>query len=768
MSEIKQASVCYPPPFPLEGRLPRRIGQVQQNILRQSEQERGYHDALCLAAGRRVTPPCCKTLHISLFFDGTGNNLNNDLYESATPHPTNIARLFRATVGAGHAGGTGHHDRAQRLTDAPGTGNGQYFKYYMPGVGTPFAEVGDLNYSTAGLAGAYFGEERINWGLLMLIDALRRTLGLPRQDNMSLRAAVQAMGTLPGLESIKGQANRATVFHQQLKLIEQPLRLALAQPNPGASKLLGLKLYVYGFSRGAAAARAFVSWLNTLMRYRPYLKLGDLDIPLSVEYLGLLDTVASVGIADILPGADGHMSWADGNQELPGGGLVKRCLHLAAAFEQRLCFPLESIRRESGAYPVNSVEVIYPGVHSDLGGGYPPGDQGKAVGRDDRLLLSQIALHDVYADAFLHGAPLKVPPGSQPIGLRHELWRAMETSVEVEFGVSHELALRFNTWRQVTLGLPPVQQPLPTEQIERYQPLTSTTSLEQAARTQLGWITAWRIDRYAFASLKQAPFYRKASDTEAEDAARDKAKTQRNQNQAAVEKRRRQQLAIEREGRTPKRPLEPGVKDFDPDMGQTQLREAAEEFAAAYRDPDHLASSLSRVLPANMPPLVVLRIITADARVECRQMKAAGQARVGQLFPPPAGYRSHLDANTRGRVDEAANTHEPPGLLRALFDDQVHDSRAWFLYSLGREPMGSYFRERMVFFGEASRRELALNPETQAAMLAGNTPLPASNAALTTRPPVMDAQRLAEAHKAIDAHWEAYYARLGEVNDVEA
>ena len=151
------------------------------------------------------------------------------------------------------------------MTDAAGTGNGQYFKYYMPGVGTPFAEVGDLDFTAVGLAGAWFGEERINWGLLMLIDALRRTLGLPRLDNASLKASVAAMGTLPGLEFIKGQANRAAVFSKQLKAIEKPLRLALAQPNPGSSKLLGIKLYVFGFSRGASAARAFVSWLNELI-----------------------------------------------------------------------------------------------------------------------------------------------------------------------------------------------------------------------------------------------------------------------------------------------------------------------------------------------------------------------------------------------------------------------------------------------------------------------------------------------------------------------
>lgn len=764
MSEVSRASVCYPPPFPLEGRLPRRVEQVQQNILRQCEQERGYHDALCLAAGYRVTPPCCKTLHVSLFFDGTGNNLNDDFYLSAPRHPTNIARLFRASIGSGHAGGTGHNAQAKSLTDVPGIGNGQYFKYYMPGVGTPFAEVGDLNYSAAGLGAAWFGEERINWGLLMLVDALRRTLGQPRLDNASLKAAVQAMGTLPGLES-KGQANRAAVFSKQLKLIEQPLRLALAQPNPGSSKLLGIKLYVYGFSRGAAAARAFVSWLNVLMRYKPFLKLDDLEIPLSVEYLGLLDTVASVGIADIMPGADGHMGWADGNQELPGGGLVKRCLHLVAGHEQRLCFPLESIRRESGGYPVNSVEVIYPGVHSDVGGGYPPGDQGKAIGESDGMLLSQITLHELYADAFVYGAPLKVPKSALPLGKRHEVWRVLDLTGEVEFSVSPTVVNRFNSWRMLTLGLPPVSQPLCTEQIERYHPLTSSTTLEQAARTQLGWITAWRIDRYAFASLLQKTFYLQAKDTEADKTVREKAEATRNAKQADVEKRRREQLAEERSGRVAKKPLEPGVKDFDADMGQTQLREAAEEFGDAYRDPNHLSSGLSRILPANTPPLAVLRIITADARVEGRQMKAAGRARVSQLFPPPAGQHNHPNEKTRGAVDETANASQPAGLLRALFDDQVHDSRAWFLYSLGREWMGSYFRERMVFFGEASRRALALNREAQDAMLAGGTSLPTSRTTAASQPPVMDVQRITEAQHAIDAHWNAYLAKVSEVKN---
>jgi hypothetical protein len=528
MSEVKHAPVWYPPQFPLQGRLPTRAAQVHQNQHRQNSQEHDYHDALSIAAGRRVLPPCCKTVHISLFFDGTGNNLNNDLYLSNPKHPTNVARLFRASIGDGHAGGTTHGSSTARgLTDAPGTGNGQFFKYYMPGVGTPFTEVGDLDYYWMGLALASYGEERINWALMMILDALRRTLGQPRLDNTSLLAAVRAMGSLPGLEWATGSGNRLREFYKQFSALTRPLRIALQQHQPGQVKLLGLKLYVYGFSRGAAAARAFVSALNQLLaRATQSLRLLDLHLPVSVEYLGLLDTVASVGIADIIPGANGHMSWADGNQQLPAD-LVKRCLHLVASHEQRLCFPLESIRRTQGGYPANSVEVIYPGVHSDQGGGYPPGDQGKAIGRDDRLLLSQIALHDLYADAFAHGAPLKVPKAALSASMSREYWRVMDLEAEAEFAITPTLVNRFNAWRQVTLGLEPALPPLTLQQIEHYEPLLASDSLEQALQTQLGWITAWRIDRYGFASLIDTDFYREASDKEADPQVRKDAEYRR-------------------------------------------------------------------------------------------------------------------------------------------------------------------------------------------------------------------------------------------------
>ncbi len=750
MPAVTHAPIWYPPQFPVQGRLPTLPEQVELNISRQRQMEREYHGALSMAAGRVVSQPCCQTLHVSLFFDGTGNNLLDDLYRSPTPHPTNIARLFRATIGAGYAGGAAS---VEGLTDPPGTGMGQYFKYYMPGVGTPFPEVGDLDYSGMGLAFAYYGEERINWGLLMVLDALRQYLDMPRMGNASLHASVKAMGSVV---NAGGRGRRQSEFSKQFQALEAPLRIALVQPSQGRPKLVGIKLYVYGFSRGAAAARAFVNWLNELLGYeepvQPALVLGKLRLPVEVQYLGLLDTVASVGIAAIAPGARGQMGWADESQQLPGGNaLVKHCLHLVSAHEQRLCFPLDSIRRDTGGYPVNSQEVIYPGVHSDIGGGYPRGDQGKGTGESDRFLLSQIALNDLYADAFAHWAPFKVPEEVLANDRRHERWRIMDSRLLREFFADPELVRRFNAWRDVTLGLSSMDRPSKKD-LERYQPVSGTDTLEKAARTQLGWLTAWRIDRYAFASLKNTAFYRQATDTHSDPTLLAQARAERDKAQAKVADGRKAYKEAVKSGNEEQRAQAPGLKDIDPDLAQTQLREAAQEFAAAFRDPDHLRLAVHRLVPARAPSLLVYEVIHVDAGAECLQMKAAGRARVGQLFPPPAGYYNHLDDNHRGQVDESLNAQKPEGMLRALFDEHVHDSRAWFFYALGREPMGSFFRERMVFFGNASKRELALNDQQDNTLLAAHiVPAPA---------PEMTPERLAQAQRESEERYRAYQASL--------
>ncbi|AEG94981.1 DUF2235 domain-containing protein [Klebsiella aerogenes] len=706
MSAIISERAWYPPAFPAQGRLPTQAALVGQNSLRQESLETAYRQQLSLAVGRRVDPPCCKTLHISLFFDGTGNNLNHDLFVANPKHPTNIARLFRATIGQGYAGGLA--DKGPELLDASNSGGNKYYKYYIPGVGTPFPEVMDLDFSTMGLAAATHGEDRINWGLLRLVDALKRTMDKDALSDGDSWKAVKKMATSMVSFGLTGGANRYETIHNLLNAMSADLHKALLPATPGKQKLLGIKLYVYGFSRGAAAARTFVNWLSELLpkpgegetKPEQCLAVGELKIPLSVEFLGLLDTVASVGVAHIAPVAEGHMGWADGSQELPDeefyGGFIKRCVHLVSAHEQRLCFPLDSIRRPDGKYPANSVEVIYPGVHSDIGGGYPPGDQGKANAVNDGYLLSQIALHEMFASAFEYGAPLKLPMEILPQDLARDAWRTMSFDLGREFYLSRILINRFNAWRELTLGLPTPQDPGSAELAAKYDPQRAPLCLERALEEQIAWITAWRINRYAGGSYKTQRFYIDSAanglDKDSDPQVRKKSEVEREEAQQAVEKARRKRI-VEQDQESAFLMLPQGPKDFDAALGQTQLRQAADEFREDYHRLSRTDNGnwLFKAVDAMSNAIFLLN--GDDEYGEWLKIKTTGAEREKILFPPQG---------------ESSNAHLPAGLVRALFDEQIHDSRAWFMHSaLGaREPWGSYFLQRMIYFGSRSSKPL--------------------------------------------------------------
>ncbi|WP_284358288.1 T6SS phospholipase effector Tle1-like catalytic domain-containing protein, partial [Pseudomonas syringae] len=247
-------------------------------------------------------------------------------------------------------------------------------------------------------------------------------------------------------------------------------------------------------------------------------------LPVSVEFLGLLDTVASVGIAHAAPFFAGHMDWADDTQLLPDAqrfpNLVKRCRHLVAGFEQRSCFPLDSIRNEDGQYPADTYEVVYPGVHSDVGGGYPENDQGKARAGTHEL-VSQIVLHDLYAAAFSAGAPLQVLEAVLPRSLLSQAqWRSMGRDTLREFNVSPVVIERFNAWRSKTL--PGISADKSVDNPAwGYTPQLLSTTLEGALADQLGWITGWRIGRYVNDekndndSYKRQPYFTQAKEVTA-------------------------------------------------------------------------------------------------------------------------------------------------------------------------------------------------------------------------------------------------------------
>ncbi|CAK9890003.1 DUF2235 domain-containing protein [Pseudomonas fluorescens] len=669
MSEVKNTESVYVPAlFPKKGRLPSDMQSVIDNYDLQMAETEKYRQELNAQRGLRGASTCARSLHISLFFDGTNNNEPYDTHKATPPHPTNIARLYHASLEQQETG---------------------YFSYYIPGVGTPFPEIGEMDFSTFGLAFANRGEDRINWGLLQVANALSFALTKDELSLAIMQAKLKTMATTWPLTAL-GKSSR----RQAMASLLEPLRIKVETTQP---KVLAIKLFVYGFSRGAAEARTFVTWLSELFdtpEGAEDLEQALLGLPLTIEFLGLLDTVASVGSARAAPFADGHMDWADGTQQLPDVKTfpewIKVCRHFVAAHEQRLCFPLDSIRYADGLYPPYAREVVYPGVHSDVGGGYPPGDQGKARGGSGEL-LSQIVLHDLYAEAFAAGAPLTVPEAVLSDKLRQiQPSRKMDPGTGNEFDFSPILIDRFNAWRS-TLGLveESTAQTPPND-----ESLRLGHSLEDAMAAQLSWLTGWRIERLARGSYANEPFYGKAIQTNA--SLQEAQKAEREAEIADAKRKRKEARGQENEAQLLLGTASPPT--YEPVKDQQQIREAAVEFEHDYQDWRRDQSSVTGwVVDVALRDTVYL-LNDDDEQQEYERIKAEGEVRAKELF---------VEVGTNSNKFRVTDSPQKAAVV-ALFDDQVHDSRAWFLHDAmsSRELWGDYFRYRMVYFGGETNKRM--------------------------------------------------------------
>ncbi|MDR6384258.1 T6SS phospholipase effector Tle1-like catalytic domain-containing protein [Paraburkholderia caribensis] len=157
-----------------------------------------------------------------------------------------------------------------------------------------------------------------------------------------------------------------------------------------------INLAVFGFSRGATLARAFVNKLlkkceriDGVPHWPCSTAVNGKSAPLHIRFLGLFDTVESVG----LPGHD----LAGMLMHVPDD--VEKCLHLVAGHEIRSAFPLTRLGKTTDTHR----EFVYPGVHSDVGGGYRPDEQK----RSNRLAC--IPLNRMRLEAAIAGVPFTPP-----------------------------------------------------------------------------------------------------------------------------------------------------------------------------------------------------------------------------------------------------------------------------------------------------------------------------------------------------------------------
>lgn len=179
----------------------------------------------------------------------------------------------------------------------------------------------------------------------------------------------------------------------RLATAESDFRRAL-QSNHKVSRI---DVAVFGFSRGAALARAFVTRLLKQCEMKDGVPcwpcstaVDGQSAPLHFRFLGIFDTVESVG----LPAHNLNSSML---MHVPDQ--VERCFHIAAGHELRACFPLTPVRNGSASCE----QLVWPGVHSDIGGGYRPDEQA----RSDQL--ARIALNRMRLEGAISGVPFIAP-----------------------------------------------------------------------------------------------------------------------------------------------------------------------------------------------------------------------------------------------------------------------------------------------------------------------------------------------------------------------
>jgi len=365
----------------------------------------------CLEAAQVTCPPelplecgtyCDFTLNIGVFFDGTDNHKERD---TATQSQSNIARLSDAYLHKPLEG---------------------FFSHYIEGVGTPamekFGTDGENAFEAAAGKG---GEPRIIWGLLQILNSVHRFINRddPMFDLKQMKVLCSAHhvtreqrnewpqpipseedNILKALDLDSGLVGNEENRESFLRICANKLNSQLSDRKT-LPCIAGIYLDIFGFSRGAAQARVFTNWLH-----QHFLIKGKLfGKPSYVRMLGLMDTVASVGFTNAT-GGEGHWGWAI-PKNLHIHPDVQNCVHYVALHELRTVFPCDSVCFNK-TLPDNCYEHYYPGAHSDVGGGYEPGFQGKAVtsqendswGKpvgiaDDSHKLSQLPLNDMYQAA---------------------------------------------------------------------------------------------------------------------------------------------------------------------------------------------------------------------------------------------------------------------------------------------------------------------------------------------------------------------------------
>ena len=282
-------------------------------------------------------PPVRKvTLVLGVFFDGTGNNAVNtrNMLEALTAQHFDINSPDAETILARNA---------SEKMGVSGIGAGSYLGYYT----------------------------NIHW-----LNELYEWQFPPDSSYVQNRLYVEGIGTRAGEPDNPiglglGTAETGIIAKTDdaIAQLEAGIKKALTQLN-GKFVVDSLLFDIFGFSRGAAAARHFANRVQAEDQAivdaisAGLGKISYRGAPAGkTRFLGIMDTVAAVGT--VANGLDPHSADTGSVDIRLRPGVAEKVFHITAQHECRYNFALNSV---APGWP----ELSLPGAHSDIGGGYLP------------------------------------------------------------------------------------------------------------------------------------------------------------------------------------------------------------------------------------------------------------------------------------------------------------------------------------------------------------------------------------------------------------
>ncbi|MBA8682017.1 DUF2235 domain-containing protein [Stenotrophomonas tumulicola] len=295
-------------------------------------------------------------LQIGLFFDGTRNNMHNLAHGGGRPQPTSLPTSVQADDASPYL---------SRITSS--------FDNGLTNIARLHACYADSRRDASGPL-----------SLAIYIEGAGTRDGLP-DDLLGL-----AFGT--GTTGVRAKVRRALQ-----ELLPAALRALASVPSPA---LAGVRIDLFGFSRGAASARDAAHRLTAWTSAQWMGVLREAGLSISPRFELRQPTIRFIGLFDTVAAVSSRRSDEQPQLRLPVG-IAGKVLQLAARDEHREHFALASVAPEHE-------QVLLPGVHANIGGGYDQAEEGPKLltrPRSQRVARPPFADFAAPDRAWLHATP---------------------------------------------------------------------------------------------------------------------------------------------------------------------------------------------------------------------------------------------------------------------------------------------------------------------------------------------------------------------------